>query len=94
MDDSIFVDLVNALLVYEKDDKEKETPKKMKESSKDKESVKEEKEKGEAKTEVKSEKSDELKDKDNPRFPSMQIFGVNVQSERNYSTKLENLKLN
>lgn len=37
MDDSIFVDLVNALLVYEKEDKEKDQPKK---SSKEKEEEK------------------------------------------------------
>ncbi|XP_043284360.1 histone-lysine N-methyltransferase E(z) isoform X2 [Venturia canescens] len=76
MDDSIFVDLVNALLVYEKDDKEKEGPKKGKESSKEKESLKDEKEKGEIKIEVKSEDPDDHKDKDSPRFPSMQIFGA------------------
>ncbi|XP_012285024.1 histone-lysine N-methyltransferase E(z) isoform X2 [Orussus abietinus] len=81
MDDSIFVDLVNALLTYEKDDKEKEQPKKGKESSKDKESQKDDdkdrKDTESFKTEVKVKKEPEdlEREKDVP-FPSMQIFNA------------------
>ena len=83
MDDSIFVDLVNALLVYEKDDKDnkdKEAPRKGKESSREKESPKDEKEKDSesSKAEVKTEKTNDSKDssKESGKFPSMHIFSV------------------
>lgn len=65
MDDSIFVDLVNALLTYEKDEKEKEVSKKGKDLSKDKENKDSDKD-----------KKGESKDESSSPFPSMQIFSV------------------
>ncbi|XP_034941861.1 histone-lysine N-methyltransferase E(z) isoform X1 [Chelonus insularis] len=70
MDDSIFVDLVNALLNYEKDDREREAVKK----PKDKEDR--DKKDGDLRNDCKTEKNDELKDKRNVRFPSMHIFNA------------------
>lgn len=76
MDDSIFVDLVNALANYEKDDKEREQIKKGKESSKEKENQKEnEKKDMEIKSEIKIEKTESGKTMATP-FPSMHIFNV------------------
>lgn len=80
MDDSIFVDLVNALMHYEKDDKEKELPKKAKDVSKDEEAEAVELEGMRA--EVKLEKIDadckDSKEKESSQtpFPSMHIFNV------------------
>lgn len=66
MDDSIFVDLVNALMQYEKEDKDKEQIKKGKDKEDDR-----------IKIEAKSEKLlEETKIDKNP-FPSMHIFNVN-----------------
>lgn len=66
MDDSIFVDLVNALMQYEKEDKDKEQIKKGKDKEDDR-----------IKIEAKSEKLlEEAKTDKNP-FPSMHIFNVN-----------------
>ncbi|CAL1676168.1 unnamed protein product [Lasius platythorax] len=76
MDDSIFVDLVNALANYEKDDKEREQIKKGKESSKEKENQKEnEKKDMEIKSEIKIEKTESGKTMATP-FPSMHIFNA------------------
>lgn len=76
MDDSIFVDLVNALANYEKDDKEREQIKKGKESSKEKENQKENEKKDiEIKSEIKMEKIESGKTTATP-FPSMHIFNV------------------
>lgn len=73
MDDSIFVDLVNALANYEKEDKEREHTKKGKETSKEKENQKEiEKKDSEIKTDA---RTDNTKTVANP-FPSMHIFNV------------------
>ncbi|XP_014219774.1 histone-lysine N-methyltransferase E(z) isoform X2 [Copidosoma floridanum] len=72
MDDSIFVDLVNALSAYEKDDKEKEAPKKLKDS-KDKEKDGEKIEEDDKKNIKTDSKEDETKVDATP-FPSMQIF--------------------
>lgn len=79
MDDAIFVDLVNALANCEKEDKEKEAPKKVKESLKEKENNKsDDKEKG-----------DEQSQKNYPSsvpFPSMQVFYVSSkQKEKSYA---------
>lgn len=63
MDDSIFVDLVTALMVYEKEDKE--PPKKGRESQKDEEKDS----KSDSKTDGKEAKA---------QFPSMQIFNVSL----------------
>ena len=76
MDDSIFVDLVNALLTYEKDDKEKEAPKKGNVFYKDKENKDSDKDK----------KGDSNDDSSTP-FPSMQIFSVSERREKNYIYK-------
>lgn len=66
MDDSIFVDLVNALMQYEKEDKDKEQIKKGKDKEDDR-----------IKIEAKTEKLlEEVKTDKNP-FPSMHIFNVN-----------------
>ncbi|XP_033224631.1 histone-lysine N-methyltransferase E(z)-like isoform X3 [Belonocnema kinseyi] len=65
MDDSIFADLVNALLTYEKDEKEKEAPKKGKDLSKDKENKDSDKD-----------KKCESKEESSSPFPSMQIFSA------------------
>lgn len=74
MDDSIFVDLVNALVNYERDDKDKEQTKKGKESLKEKENQKEnEKKDVETKTEIKIEKTESGR---TIPFPSMHIFNV------------------
>ncbi|XP_071631924.1 histone-lysine N-methyltransferase E(z) isoform X2 [Temnothorax longispinosus] len=72
MDDSIFVDLVNALANYEKDDKDKEQTKKGKESLKEKEN---EKKDDEMKTELKTDKTEGGKTAATP-FPSMHIFNA------------------
>ncbi|XP_015436138.1 PREDICTED: histone-lysine N-methyltransferase E(z) isoform X1 [Dufourea novaeangliae] len=72
MDDSIFVDLVNALAQYEKDDKEREHTKKGKEKEEDKDK----RDSSSIKAEVKSEKSSEdVKTEVNP-FPTMHIFNA------------------
>ena len=66
MDDSIFVDLVNALLAYEKEDKEEEAPKKGKDLVKEKDNKE-------------SDKDKKVKPKEeapSTPFPSMQIFNV------------------
>ena len=68
MDDSEIVDLVNALLGYEKKEKDEDTPKK---SNKDKSIKEDEKSKKEF---VKTE--DDEKDLD---FPSMHIFDVSFR---------------
>ncbi|XP_076621955.1 histone-lysine N-methyltransferase E(z) isoform X6 [Colletes latitarsis] len=71
MDDSIFVDLVNALTQYEKEDKEREQTKKGKEKEEDKE-----RKDSNVKAEVKTEKSlEDSKMHGNP-FPSMHIFNA------------------
>lgn len=76
MDDSIFVDLVNALVNYEREDKDKEQTKKGKESLKEKENQKEnEKKDVETKTEMKTDKTESGKTAAIP-FPSMHIFNV------------------
>lgn len=75
MDDSIFVDLVNALANYEKDDKEREQIRKGKESSKEKENQKENEKKDEIKSETKTEKTESGKTMATP-FPSIHIFNV------------------
>ncbi|XP_050465065.1 histone-lysine N-methyltransferase E(z) isoform X2 [Cataglyphis hispanica] len=76
MDDSIFVDLVNALANYEKDDKERELIKKGKESFKEKENRKEnEKKDVEIKSEIKTEKIESGKTTA-ILFPSMHIFNA------------------
>ncbi|XP_077280365.1 histone-lysine N-methyltransferase E(z) isoform X2 [Temnothorax americanus] len=76
MDDSIFVDLVNALANYEKDDKDKEQTKKGKEFLKEKENQKEnEKKDVEMKTELKTDKTEGGKTAATP-FPSMHIFNA------------------
>lgn len=76
MDDSIFVDLVNALANYEKDDKEREQIKKGKESFKEKENQKENEKKDiEIKSESKIEKAESGKMMATP-FPSIHIFNV------------------
>lgn len=71
MDDSIFVDLVNALTNYEKEDKEREQVKKGKEFLKEKENQKEnEKKDMDLKSDVKGD------DGKTTVFPSMHIFNV------------------
>lgn len=71
MDDSIFVDLVNALVHYEKEDKDKEQTKKGKEKEDDKD-------KTVIKAESKTEKLlEEIKADKNP-FPSMHIFNASI----------------
>ncbi|XP_051157381.1 histone-lysine N-methyltransferase E(z)-like isoform X2 [Leptopilina boulardi] len=67
MDDSIFVDLVNALANCEKEDKEKEAPKKGKESLKEKDINKND---DKEKNEEQSKKNDLL----SVPFPSIQVF--------------------
>lgn len=76
MDDSIFIDLVKALLTYEKDDKEKDLSRKCKESSKEKDDK--EKKDIDIKTDIKGETiaAEIVEEKDATRFPSMQIFNV------------------
>ncbi|XP_015594008.1 histone-lysine N-methyltransferase E(z) isoform X2 [Cephus cinctus] len=83
MDDAIFVDLVNALANYEKDDKEREIPKRGRDMSKDKESSKEddkEKKDESIKIELKQEKMEEdskdEKESDGRPFPAIQIFNA------------------
>lgn len=76
MDDSIFVDLVNALANYEKEDKDREHVKKGKEPLKEKENQKEnDKRDVETKSESKMDKSESGKTAATP-FPSMHIFNV------------------
>lgn len=81
MDDSIFVDLVNALANYEKDDKERELIKRGKESFKEKENRKEnEKKDVEIKSDIKTEKIESGKTTATP-FPSVHVFyvkGLNI----------------
>ena len=69
MDDSIFVDLVNALASYEREDKDKEHQKKGKDSSKEN-----------AKNDEKDKKQNksQMNDTLNTLFPSMQIFNVSL----------------
>lgn len=78
MDDSIFVDLVNALVNYEREDKEKEQSKKGKESFREKECQKEDdkekKDNNNLKPEVKPESAEDAKPENS--FPSMQIFNA------------------
>ncbi|XP_046142452.1 histone-lysine N-methyltransferase E(z) isoform X3 [Osmia bicornis bicornis] len=81
MDDSIFVDLVNALVQYEREDKDREHTKKgkEKEDGKDKDkdkdtSKKDSNGKGEWKTEKSSEEA--KSDKSSTPFPSMHIFNA------------------
>lgn len=77
MDDSIFVDLVNALVNYEKDDKEREQTKKGKEPLREKDNQKEDERKDiETKSEVKSEIKTENGMTAAVPFPSMHIFNV------------------
>jgi len=71
MDDSIFVELVNALINSEKEDKEREQIKKGKESLRDQREN--EKKDSDVKSEVKVEKTES--GMANP-FPSMHIFNV------------------
>lgn len=74
MDDSIFVELVNALVQYEKEDKEREQTKKGKEKEEDKD--KERKDNSSIKAEGKIDKIlEEVKADKNP-FPSMHIFNA------------------
>lgn len=76
MDDSIFVDLVNALINYEKEDKEKEQTKKGKEPLKEKDNQKDDDKKDvEIKCEIKTERIENGKTSTVP-FPSMHIFNV------------------
>ncbi|KAG7199183.1 hypothetical protein KM043_018058 [Ampulex compressa] len=79
MDDSIFVDLVNALINYEKEDRDKEHVKKGKEIFREKDGQKEddkEKKEGDLKVEIKIDKSSEdVKPEIHP-FPSMHIFNA------------------
>lgn len=84
MDDTLFVDLVHALGVYEKEDKEKEAPKKGRDS-KDKDK---DKSKDKEKDEDEDKKTDMKGDDDATPFPSMQIFTVSIFS---ISLPFENL---
>lgn len=70
MDDAIFVDLVNALVTYDKEDSEKENAKKVKDS-KDKDKDEEKDKKDSIKMDVDGEVGEE-----STPFPSMQIFNV------------------
>lgn len=73
MDDSIFVELVNALINYERDDKEREQIKKGKESLRDQKEN--EKKDIDIKSEIKIEKTENGTPMVTP-FPSMHIFNV------------------
>lgn len=73
MDDSIFVELVNALVSYEKEDKEREQVKKGKESLRDQKET--EKKDIDVKSEVQLEKSENGTAMATP-FPTMHIFNV------------------
>lgn len=77
MDDSIFVDLVNALVQYEREDKDKEQTKKGKEKDESKEKDKDRKDnaKAETKNDKLSDDGKTINDKNNP-FPSMHIFNA------------------
>ncbi|XP_066589088.1 histone-lysine N-methyltransferase E(z) isoform X2 [Prorops nasuta] len=72
MDDSIFVDLVNALVNYEKEDKEREQPRRGKDSAKERDNHKEDNDK--EKRNGENTKSDTKLEKESAPFPSMQIF--------------------
>lgn len=72
MDDSIFVDLVNALTNYEKEDKEKEQAKKGKDTLKEKDQKEDDKKDIEEKCEMRIENGKIL----TIPFPSMHIFNV------------------
>lgn len=75
MDDSIFVDLVNALANYERVDREKEHTKKGKDVLREKENQKEDEKKDiEVKSEIKVEKTENGMMA--TPFPSMHIFNV------------------
>lgn len=88
MDDSIFVDLVNALANYEKEDKEREHVKKGKESLKEKENHKENEKKDiEIKSEIKIEKTESGKTAVIP-FPSMHIFNVRKLNISQYNISI------
>ncbi|CAK9806662.1 Histone-lysine N-methyltransferase E(z) [Anthophora plagiata] len=73
MDDSIFVDLVNALVQYEKEDKDRENTKKGKEKEDDKDRDRKD---SFFKADVKTEKSLEESKTDKNPFPSMHIFNA------------------
>lgn len=77
MDDSIFVDLVNALAQYEKEDKEREQTKRGKEKEEDKD-----RKDSSVKIEIKSEKSLEDVKMDGTPFPSIHIFNVSKTTRR------------
>lgn len=87
MDDSIFVDLVNALANYEKEDKEREHIKKGKEPLKEKENHKENEKKDiEMKSEIKTEKTESGKTV--IPFPSMHIFNVRKLNISQYNISI------
>nr|XP_050864260.1 histone-lysine N-methyltransferase E(z) isoform X1 [Vespula vulgaris] len=77
MDDSIFVDLVNALVNYERDDKEREHTKKGKESKEKEDQKDDDKDnKDDVKAEVSVEKPIEDSKAQATPFPSMHIFNA------------------
>lgn len=77
MDDSIFVDLVNALVISEKEEKDREITNK---KPKDKDEKEKERD-PDSKPIVKIEKIDDIlagKNTPTPKVPSMQIFSVSI----------------